>query len=633
MILFHFVVNIYLPKLTLFSGRSLSGSPLPAVSGPTCCQKTAWLRLLDPRRRCSSSSPLQLGRLARQLFPPKGNTATLLTLIAAAVAVFLLARTLLGPVAAVGGPIFALLMLTLVCVMAGQGVKMGLHLLQEMTGWAATCPPFVGMFIVGIVLRNVPYNLVSLAVTTDCLAAAATQPELTANVEEVHTMNDLMEEGDAAHIHDSADHQLYNTPAPSVLVDCTYRYIGEDLHPTVTVVMRVACLNGILTLAGLELDHTRLLALLPHILSASILPVIIEAFTVAGLAYGLLGINNWLVGLLLGFILTGSSPAVLIPMIVPQSRQRLGKAHGIPTLALVSCTLGDVLSLAGYGILFGLYFGTAADKNVLTTLILQFPLDIIIGLAFGLFWGSVLCYLPCRHSDHLVFFRWLLLFCGGMTSISGGRLFGYEGAGSVACMAGACVASAGWRSEGWAHKNPVSKIVQKMAIILQPIYFGLMGTEIKLAAMDGPTVGWAFILLVVCIAVRFVSCVLSVSRQRATNWRERLYLAVTWVPKGLVQTLLGPAFLARVTAERPGDAEALLWGRQILTVCMLSAIIYVPLGGFLIQYLGPKLLKPAPLPLSPAVVLEAAREEDSAEEDEWEGGIVNLGLDSRTSRE
>ena len=112
MVLFHFVVNIYLQKLTLFSGRSLSGSPLPAVSGPTCCQKTAGLRLLDPRRRCSSSSPLQLGRLARQLFPPKGNTATLLTLIAAAVAVFLLARTLLGPVAAVGGPIFALLMLT-----------------------------------------------------------------------------------------------------------------------------------------------------------------------------------------------------------------------------------------------------------------------------------------------------------------------------------------------------------------------------------------------------------------------------------------------------------------------------------------------------------------------------------------
>jgi len=512
-----------------------------------------------------------------------------------------LARTLLGQVSAPGGPIFALMLLTLVCVMAGQGVKMILYLIQEKSGHAATCPPFVGMFIIGIVLRNVPYNLVRLATTAECLPAA--------------TLPLLISE----HLNMSS-RQLASASSADEDV-CAYRYIGEDLHPNVTVIMRVACLNGILTLAGLELDHTRLLALLPHILSASFLPVFIEAAVVTGLAYGLLGIHNGLVGLTLGFILTGSSPAVLIPMIVPQSRARLGKAHGIPTLALVSCTLGDVLSLAGYGIAFGLYFGTTDEPSVLTRLILQFPLDVLIGLAFGIFWGSVLWYLPTRTSYHLVFFRWLLLFCGGMTSISGGRVLGYEGAGSVACMTGACVASSRWRAQGWGHKNPVSKLVQKMAIILQPIYFGLMGSEIKLSVLDGPTVGYGLILLFVAVTVRFVSCVLSVSLQKSTNWRERLYLAITWVPKGLVQTLLGPLFLAKVMAERPDDEEAVRWGRQILTVCMLSAIIYVPLGGWLIQYMGPKLLIPAPLP-EPPRASEAALEDGFEDE-----GEVNDGLD------
>jgi solute carrier family 9B (sodium/hydrogen exchanger), member 1/2 len=605
--------------------------PLPPPVPPAaCCQKTAWLRLLDPRR-CRSQ--LHQHRATRQLFPPKGNTATFLTLVAAAVAVFLLARTLLGAVAAPGGPIFALMLLTLVCVMAGQAVKIILYLIQEMTGMAATCPPFVGMFIIGIVLRNVPYNLVTLAYNSECSALAEQQLQLQAEAH-VHTMNVLMDDDESEQSHHQLSTATTATTTAAMTMttaDCTPRYIGEDLHPAITVVMRVACLNGILTLAGLELDHTRILPLLPHILSASVLPILVEAFVVVGLARGILGINNWIVGLVLGFILTGSSPAVLIPMIVPQSRQRLGKAHGIPTLALISCTLGDVLSLAGYGIAFGVFFGRTADKDVLTTLILQFPLDIVIGLAFGIFWGSVLCYLPSRHSYHVVFFRWLLLFCGGMTSIAGGRLFGYEGAGSVACMTGACVASAGWRSEGWAHKNPVSKIVQKMAIILQPIYFGLMGTEVKLSAMDGLTVGHAFALLLICVGVRFASCVLSVSLQRSTNWRERLYLAVTWVPKGLVQTQLGPVFLAKVMAERPEDAEAVLWGRQILTVCMLSAIVYVPVGGFLIQYLGPKLLTAAPLLPSPPEALQAGMENGGESGDEGEeemgGGEVNRGLE------
>jgi hypothetical protein len=219
------------------------------VPAAACCQKTAWLRLLDPRR-CRSQ--LHKHHLTRQIFPPKGNTATFLTLVAAAVAVFLLARTLLGAVAAPGGPIFALMLLTLVCVMAGQAVKMILYVMQEMTGMAATFPPFVGMFIIGIVLRNVPYNLVTLAYNSECSTLAELQLQAEAHV---HTMNVLMDDDESEQSHHQLSTATTATTTAAMTMttaDCTHRYIGEDLHPAITVVMRVACLNGIPRIQGVE---------------------------------------------------------------------------------------------------------------------------------------------------------------------------------------------------------------------------------------------------------------------------------------------------------------------------------------------------------------------------------------------
>jgi hypothetical protein len=51
----------------------------------------------------------------------------------------------------------------------------------------------------------------------------------------------------------------------------------------------------------------------------------------------------------------------------------------------------------------------------------------------------------------------------------------------------------------------------------------------------------------------------------------------------------GPVFLAR--ARKAGAApEVLAWGEQILTMAVLSIILFAPLGAILIQSLGPVLL-------------------------------------------
>ena len=57
----------------------------------------------------------------------------------------------------------------------------------------------------------------------------------------------------------------------------------------------------------------------------------------------------------------------------------------------------------------------------------------------------------------------------------------------------------------------------------------------------------------------------------------------------LLSLLAGPVFLAR--ARKAGAApEVLAWGEQILTMAVLSIILFAPLGAILIQSLGPVLL-------------------------------------------
>ena len=78
------------------------------------------------------------------------------------------------------------------------------------------------------------------------------------------------------------------------------------------------------------------------------------------------------------------------------------------------------------------------------------------------------------------------------------------------------------------------------------------------------------------------------------TWKERLFLAVAWMPKATVQAALGPIFLAKARAANL-DPVILSWGEQIVTISVLSIVIFAPLGAIAIMNLGPVLLDNQPL--------------------------------------
>merc|ERR1712203_719732 len=191
--------------------------------------------------------------------------------------------------------------------------------------------------------------------------------------------------------------------------DCHPKYIGHDLDPSISRTLRSICLAVILLMAGLELDPVALMKLSAMVVRATFIPCFVEAIMVAILSNLVLGLP-WTVGFMLGFVLAAVSPAVIIPSLMSLSQRGYGVAKGVPTLVIAACSADDVVAISGFGIFLGFIFNKDAP---ILDLVFHGPIEIAIGVSFGIFWGLLVSFIPHREHKNVVFFRWLILFGGG----------------------------------------------------------------------------------------------------------------------------------------------------------------------------------------------------------------------------
>jgi len=161
----------------------------------------------------------------------------------------------------------------------------------------------------------------------------------------------------------------------------------------------------------------------------------------------------------------------------------------------------------------------------------------------------------------------------------------------------AFVASMQWRKEGWGDHNPVTKTFQRMWIILQPVIFALIGTEIQIDKINFATLGYSILVLVIALVIRMIGTYTAVLGA-GLNTKEKIFMAFAWLPKATVQAALGPIFLDNVLRFKESDFDRLgdrdVWigmGNDILTLAVLSILITAPLGAVSILALGPRLLE------------------------------------------
>ncbi|KAJ8929708.1 hypothetical protein NQ314_017582 [Rhamnusium bicolor] len=213
-----------------------------------------------------------------------------------------------------------------------------------------------------------------------------------------------------------------------------------------------------------------------------------------------------------------------------------------------------------------------------TTVLSRFLLDMswkfatLLGIGFGVLWGLLCSYAPERNDPFVVPLRILLLLAGGMVSVFGSELLGYGGAGPLGCVAAAFVALVFWSKQGWdVEDNPAATAFDIFWMIFQPILFGVTGARVKLNDLDGGVVSIGVGVLVAGVIIRMIATVL-VGVRCGLNLKEKIFVSICWMCKGMVQAALGPVALTLVA---PHTAEH-VYAEKFLTTSILSIIVTAP---------------------------------------------------------
>ncbi|XP_070544797.1 sodium/hydrogen exchanger 9B2-like [Ptychodera flava] len=437
------------------------------------------------------------------LCPPHGNFAISILYLSLVFVTWGTLWAITGEQALPGGSLFALFILWIAAVIGGVFASF------------IKLPPLLGMLIVGVALRNIPY------------------------------IN-----------------------------------VAKDITPEWSIALRNVAFTVILIRAGLGLDASALKKLKVVCLCLASIPCLMECLTVAILGFLLLGFP-WDWAFILGFVVASVSPAVVVPSMLSLQEKGLGMNKGIPTLLIASASVDNVLAITGFSVALGITFSTG---SVVFT-IFRGPIEVLVGICVGITFGLIMWFIPHANQESQNGYRSLLLFGSGLFALFGSSALGLPGSGALAVLTMSFVAAQRWKDE----KTAVEDVMGLLWTFLQPFLFALIGGEILIENLHPNTIGLGIATLAVCSLVRMV-VTFFVGIRSGLNKKERLFIALAWLPKATVQAAIGSIAYDTAREGNAGD-EAINLGIQVLTIAVLSIIITAPIGAAAIALTGPRLLQ------------------------------------------
>ncbi|XP_074555231.1 sodium/hydrogen exchanger 9B2 [Halichoeres trimaculatus] len=342
--------------------------------------------------------------------------------------------------------------------------------------------------------------------------------------------------------------------------------------------LRNIALSIILTRAGLGLNPSALSRLKAVCVRVAVGPCMVEACVISIMSHFLLGLP-WVWGFILGFVLAAVSPAVVVPSMLLLQKEGYGVDKGIPTLLMAAGSFDDILAITGFSTCLGIAFSTGSTwMNILKGL-----LEVVGGVIAGLVLGLFLCVFPSPDQEDLVLRRTLMLLGLSIFSVFFSHVVGFAGAGGLSTLVLAFLAALGWKSD----KASVAALVGRSWDVFQPLLFGLIGAEITISKLSPSTVGLGLACITVGLVIRLL-VTFTLVHYGGFNLREKIFIAVAWLPKATVQAAIGSKALDMARDE--GDETLIKFGLDVLTLAVLAILTTAPIGALGIGLAGPRLL-------------------------------------------
>ena len=343
-------------------------------------------------------------------------------------------------------------------------------------------------------------------------------------------------------------------------------YVLDLINPDLLNIsqdLRKIALIVILLRAGLTLDIKDLKIVGKGAILLSVLPATIEIISIGFLSMWLLEFTL-IEGLILGSIVAAVSPAVVVPRMIDLINKKRGTEKSIPQMVLSGSSIDDIYAI----VLFTIFLQIYQTNTITAVSILAFPISIILGVLVGIIMGIILVKLFKKFHMRdtvkvLIIFGIAFLFDYVDSSLK--DIIPFSSLLAVITLGITILQKYPILSERLTHK------FSKIWVFSEMILFVLIGALVNIYII--PTIGINFvILLVLALIVRFLSVYFSTSGINL-NFKERLFVYFSYLPKATVQAAIGAIPLS---LGMPA-------GEVILGISVLSIFLTAPIGAILID--------------------------------------------------
>lgn len=337
--------------------------------------------------------------------------------------------------------------------------------------------------------------------------------------------------------------------------------------------LRKLALIIILLRAGLGIKRSAISTIGTTAIMMSIIPGLLEGFTLLVSAHYLLGLP-WAEAGMLGFIIAAVSPAVIVPSMLKLKDEGYGKKKEIPTLILASASVDDVIAITLFTVFLNMGIGEGVS---IPLMIAGVPVRIFGGIFLGALLGYGYVIFMSRKEGQIRDTKKVLILLGisilltyseeylPIASLLGVMMIGFIILEKHAEIAGR-----------------LSSKLNKIWVFAEIMLFVLIGAAVNIqVAWKAGLVG--IVLIGIGLIARSIGVIISTWGSKL-NAKEILFCVVAYIPKATVQAAIGAVPLAMGVES----------GEIILAIAVMSILITAPLGAIGINLLAPRCLDRLP---------------------------------------
>ncbi len=348
--------------------------------------------------------------------------------------------------------------------------------------------------------------------------------------------------------------------------------ISNDLLNLSEYIRKVALII-ILLRAGFALKIADLKEIGMSAVLLAFLPASFEIITVTLVAPILFDISYLEAGIL-GSIIAGVSPAIVVPRMLKILDEKYGTNKKIPQLMLAGSSVDDIFVLLVFSSLMSIYTtGSKITYKTFFSIPISFVTGAIIGIAFGFITVKIFKQLKNKiNNTHKVIF----ILSSALIIVVIEQYF--KNIIHISDLVGVMAYSITMLNLDENLAKDMSKGYFNLWVVAENFLFVLVGLTVNLQYIIFAG-ALSLVLVIVSLTFRSVGVIVAINKSNL-NKKEKMFCALSYIPKATVQAGIGAIPLSYGVPA----------GELILAISVIYIVITAPIGAFLIENNYKKLL-------------------------------------------